>query len=324
VLNNLRQWRSLKVRGDAPILQVFADYSPESWWETRYLPTTEEPESELVTSTFLSRNGFATQISLGLMDAQSAYVLFHARTITYRVYSQTITGFPGVVPVFVVPGLKTATQNPVIPLPEWVDFLCAARSGLCKLAVEKRSDSEGFRSMGLPIPGYFPPLYSLPAGFRAEGHKPSEYFRLLICGCASPDRDILSRMLQLKSSKFNQKPVQCVLSLDEGPGSVYETYREGIVSAASEFLSEGRVVVWGRKRRRDFLRDVSREIDGVLSLQNHHPHHHSDDSLSYEAFELGIPVYSVEDGQLIPVDQPSDISTRKKFRWAFLNGLLNG
>lgn len=315
-LETQRRWRTLQVRGKARVLQVFADYSPESWWWSRYLPSQDEKDQYPMQTAFLSRQGFGTQINLSIIECQPKFVLLHRRTVTSEVYYQIVTGFSGVHPIFVIPQPSEATRNPMMPLPDWYSMIRDARGGRCSLAVESRSGIQELRKMRVDPVLYLPPVYQLPPRFRREGKSPSDHFRMLICAESYPHLDILQAILSTDVVQFRGKPIRLILALGDGPGSVQETYRDGLLQAATELLGPDRVSVWEWTLREKFLRKISRDVDGILSVD-------PEGAINYEAAALRIPLFGIRDNQIEPRtvrDQSRHWADSRRLFWSRLFG----
>lgn len=313
-LASQNRWRSLQVRRQSPVLQMFADYSPESWWWTRYKPS-QDGECEVGLQTaFLSRRGFATQVSIALMEARPEFVVFHRRTITSNVYAEVARGFPEVKPVFVIPSLRDATRNPTMPLPDWWAMVHHARDHRCRVVVEDRSAIPDLRRAGVDPVYYLPPCPTLPKGFRTQAKAVSERYRLLLAAESYPHYDLLQAILCVEGWSIEGRLVQLVLALGEGPDSTQETYRAGLIEAAHELLGRNRVSVWEWEPRERFLRRMSRHVDGVLTVDR-------ESSVVQEANLLGIPVYTVKGDTIVPAEIPPDLIQRKDARRAFWRAL---
>jgi len=312
------RWRTLRVRRASPILQAFADYSPASWWDSRYLPSQGDESDVNIQSIFISEYTFATQINVGYMESHPRVAVFHRRTLTSGIYNEVIIGFPEISPVFVVPHPTEATRNPLMPLTEWWRMIADAREGTIRLAVESRSGQQELRRLGVDPVLYLPPMVGLPPKFRGEGKTPSDHYRLLLSTESYPHLDILQAILSVDEwSSPDGRPVKLILALGEGPGSVQETYRDGLVEAANELLGEGRVEVWDWTLREKFLRRLSRDVDGLLILDR-------ESGASVEANALKTPTFVIEGEKIVRVDVPDSTHHRREARRAFWKGLIDG
>lgn len=309
------RWRSLHVRGQAPVLQMFADYSPESWWWTRYKPSQDNEYRGGLQTACLSRRGFASQINIALMECSPDFVVFHRRTITSKVYAEVARSFVAVRPVFIVPSVTEATRNPTMPLPDWWAMVEHARDGLCRIAVEDRSAIPELRSLGVDPVLYLPPSPELPPSFRRESKTQSPRFRLLLAAESYPHYDLLQTILSIEGWKPpSGGGVDLTLALGEGPESVQEDYRDGLLTAAKTLLGPEHVVTWPWQPRHKFLRSMSRDVDGVIAVDR-------ESNVVQEANLLGIPVYMVEGETLRSVSITGDLAVRKNARRAFWQGL---
>lgn len=319
-LQNQNRWRSLRVGTAAPVLQFFADYSPESWWHSRFLPSQHEARQKLVTG-FLSRHGFQTQINLAVIAANPSFVLFHKRTITSAVYEEAIGSYPHVHPLFVVPDPRMISENPTLPLPEWVGMVRDCREGKCTLVVESKPAMAGLARLGARQIRYLPPLVQLPANFRVEGKSVSDYYRIILCAESYPNLDLLSVLMGISSWRNpSDKPVRLVLSLGEGFESTQENYRKGLIDAA-RLLFES-VDVWPTYPRTRFLRRMARDVDVLVDPA-------PQSSVALEAGLLKIPTYAYVNGQVVPspglkaeeLRAQTDIGDDRKSFWT---GLVRG
>lgn len=279
------------------------------------MPSTQGESSCPLETAYLSKNGFTSQINLALMACLPDYALFHRRTITSTVYREAVPAFPAVFPLFVIPSPSEASRNPMMPFKEWVQMVADARAGKCGLVVEQESAIKPLVSMGVDPVYYLPTLPTLPVGFQSEGKSQSDSYRVLLCSEAYPHLDLLRVVMRLAELDSQiRKPLQLVLVLGDGPNSVLEDYREGVVSAARELLGEERVLLreWGL--RSEFLQFMARDVDAVVLLGR-------EDELAYEAKMLKISVYHYEDNRIVSGEPPVGLTRRQTARRNFWSSL---
>ena len=321
-LSATRQWRLLRVRGESPVVQFFADYSPESWYWSRCLPSKDEGS---IQTSFISKSGFSTQINLALVETRAKYAVFHRRTITYSVFEQIVGQFPGLTPIFVVGGPTDASRNPTMPLTEWVDMVRAAVMERCVLVCEKREQADSFVKFGVPDVRYLPPMVSLPDKFKREGKSPCEEYRILLSAEAFPVHDLLNVLLAIRNwSESDQYPsdkhLRLILSLGEGPDSTQENYRDGLIGAAKLLFGERFVEVWPRELRIPFLARICRDVDAVVDPSPR-------TTIAIEANLLKIPTYAYVGGKIVSADEwgadeGMEFEGRKAARLRFWKGLV--
>lgn len=293
------RWRSLIAKRRAKVLQVFSDSSPNAWWDTKYGPTRERED---VQSISVSKTNFSSEISIGLMKTEASVVLFHRRTITYKVFEVLQAGFPQVSPMFVMSGSRTASVNPMFPLSEWSRMVTQAKEGKFQAVVEHRKEVQELQSMGLPSVLHLPPLVEIPGDLKFQGRLAQEQFQVLICAESYPHYDILNRILGLDGwTPPYRNGIHIHLVLGDGPDSNQHEYREGLVMAAQELFGSSMVSVHPWMPRRRFLKFVKENIDGVVSVS-------PGSSVDVEAKKLGIDVYIfTENGQIMKdLSQPQD------------------
>jgi len=314
-LTSQNAWRSLRVRGRSRILQVFADYSPEAWWWTRYKPSVEEARKYPISTSFISRSGFSSQISIALMESGASHVVFHRRTITSKVYREVVTNFPSVKPVFVVGNPDDMLRSPTMPVTDWLSFVDDARDGYCTLAIEETQHCQLYYDLGVQSVKCLPPLYGPPLGFKHSAKIESDYFRLLLCEDAVPHLDIVQQISSLRCMQVDGKPVQLYLCLGEGPESIFAEYRAGVIQAARSVLKPNHLVVWDSVLRTDHLKRSASEVDGLLVLRGSTVSGHE---YSY----IDVPLYQCCGGRLSKVELRDDRDFRLSTRHGFWGGLL--
>lgn len=312
VLDSQRRWRSLYTRGEARVVQFFADHSPEHWWYSRYNPSTSEGS---IQSSFLSRAGFATQLHIALSSTNASVAVFHKRTITYDVFKEAVGRGYNVRPVFVVDGVKRATTDASLPLVEWSRLVKSATEDQCLLAAETPEDFKSLRSLcGEQFVRYLPKMVVVPQDLPLEGKSPSPALRVLLCAQAYPDVQLPEVLLALSRWASQQsREIELNLLLGSGMLSSQALYRTGVVVFAGLLFDN--VVVRDWMPRLKFLCWMVRDVDLVLSPGGR-------TSVAIEAGLLGIPVCEYRDGEVR--DQPSwseeergEFQARKSARYSF-------
>lgn len=303
-LNAQRRWRSLQPGSPAPVLQVFADYSPESWWYTRYLPSDFEAGDNIQT-VYISRHGFPTQINVAMISTNPSFVLFHRRTVTSSVYEQSVGSYPNVRPLFVVPDPEEISRNPTLPMPEYARMVQDSRDGKCTLVVESKESVAKLAKFGVPEVLYLPPLIKLPIRFRAETKLSSERKRVLIRSESYPVNDLIGLLLKVKE-RFSDCSLH--LSLGDGFDSTQTNYREGIITLASILFPDAEV--WPNYPRTRFLRRVSRDVDVVVTPT-------PGSTFSVESRLLEVPTYAKQGSELVELSRDSleDVTELRKRFW---------
>lgn len=282
---SLEKWRSLAPRDEFKVLQFFADYSPQSWWSTRYLPSLRELPG--IQSAFLSRTAFRTQVLSALFSTNPEYVIFHRRTLGYTVYQNSISFF-GVMPIFVVPSVREISSNPTYPLNAWWDTIQAAKDGRCLLAVENYDDVVPLQNIIGKTVLVLPPDYSiLPKDSPAPRKAWREDYRILVHSDASPARNLLqlfSRMATVGGPQAgNAQPISWLLSLTDGPDGIYYENWLGLRRVFSDLFGSSSQLHEPLSRE-SFLSFLASHIDALIYVEG-------EDNLAWEAAQLGIPAF---------------------------------